>query len=186
MATLLAASAADRARISDEITYHPNWPVPGVLFADVFPLLRSPALFELVLGILEGGLRAHFPTATVLVGLDARGFLFAPPLALRLGLRFAPARKAGKLPGPCATTSYALEYGAATLEMQRESVLAGDRAVLVDDLLATGGTLRAAAELVRACGAEVLGAVVVAEVPGLGGAAATGVPVHTLLQLRGE
>jgi len=94
--------------------------------------------------------------------------------------------KAGKLPGPCATTSYALEYGAATLEMQRESVLAGDRAVLVDDLLATGGTLRAAAELVRACGAEVLGAVVVAEVPGLGGAAATGVPVHTLLQLRGE
>uniref|UniRef100_A0A7M4FVS3 adenine phosphoribosyltransferase n=1 Tax=Crocodylus porosus TaxID=8502 RepID=A0A7M4FVS3_CROPO len=125
------------------------------------PVLSSPCRGR--------GFRRHVRLA-LSAGLDARGFLFGPPLALRLGVGFVPVRKKGKLPGPTETASYALEYGQAELEIQRDAVEPGKKVVLVDDLLATGGTMRAACELMKRLKAEVLECLVVIELLSLKGA----------------
>jgi adenine phosphoribosyltransferase len=144
-----------------------DWPAPGVTFRDVTPLLADPDAFGAVTAALADAVRGLRPDAVV--GVEARGFIFGAPLALELGVGFVPVRKEGKLPADTHRATYALEYGEATVEIHTDALAPGARVVVVDDVLATGGTLRAAAELVQTCGAEVVGNAVVLEIGALGG-----------------
>ena len=145
----------------------PDFPTPGVGFKDLTPLLADPALARDVTERLAAPfLRAG---VTTVVGLDARGFWFGPSLALRLGAGFVPVRKPGKLPPPTHRADYALEYGTDALELGHAALGAGDRVLVHDDVLATGGTAAAAVDLVRRTGAEVLAVSVVLELASLGG-----------------
>ena len=145
----------------------PDFPEPGILFRDITPLLQSPEAFDHAIGRLAEVCDGR-PFDAV-CGIDARGFLFAAPLALRLGKPLVPVRKAGKLPAETVSVTYSLEYGEAAVEMHDDGVRDGERVLIVDDVLATGGTLAAAAKLVRAAGGLVAGAVVLVELASLGG-----------------
>jgi adenine phosphoribosyltransferase len=170
------------AQLRAALPTHPDFPKPGILFIDVLPLWRAPALLGGVLAAMAQGIAARFPSPrpAFLAGLESRGFLLAP-LALQLGLPFLCVRKAGKLPGPTERLAYALEYGEAVLEVQRGVVEAGAAGLLCDDLLATGGTLKAARALLERLGARVLGAVVLVELVGLKGAQNLALPVLAAL-----
>ena len=181
----MTASLPTSDRLKAAIRTVPDWPQPGVRFRDLGPLLADPALFAAVVDGLADAVGPARPDA--LVVLDARGFLYGAALALRLGCPLVPARKAGKLPPPTEAETYALEYGTATIELAHGSIGPGQRVVLVDDLLATGGTLLAAASLVRRLGAEPVRAVVVVDLPELGGGerlGVAGVPVSALCAFR--
>jgi adenine phosphoribosyltransferase len=145
----------------------PDFPVPGILFRDITPLLRDPAAFAHALDMVTGRVRALAPDA--IAGIESRGFLFAAPVAIALGLPFVPIRKPGKLPAARMTIEYTLEYGANQLDIHADALAAGQRCVIVDDLLATGGTARAAAKLVELTGASVAGLVFLIELASLGG-----------------
>jgi adenine phosphoribosyltransferase len=147
----------------------PDFPRPGILFRDITPLLRDP---EALRNVIER-LRDRFAEREVAVvaGIESRGFIFGSALALELNAGFVPIRKLGKLPAETVGRAYALEYGEAHLEMHRDAVAAGTRVLLVDDLLATGGTAGAALELLRETGAEVVAAAFLIELTGLGGRA---------------
>ncbi|NP_001264576.1 adenine phosphoribosyltransferase isoform 1 [Gallus gallus] len=169
--------------VRDRVRSFPDFPVPGVLFRDISPLLKDPVAFKALIDLLEDHLRASFPRIDVIAGLDSRGFLIGPSLAQRLGVGFVLIRKKGKLPGPTESISYALEYGKAELEIQSDAVEAGQKVVVVDDLLATGGTMRAACELLVRLKADILECLVVIELKALGGAAKLeAIPFHSLLQ----
>ncbi|WP_208012461.1 adenine phosphoribosyltransferase [Cellulomonas shaoxiangyii] len=132
----------------------PDFPEPGVLFRDIMPLLADPVVFAEVVAALA----ADAPGPIDLVaGMEARGFLLAAPVAMALGAGVVPVRKAGKLPGPVASATYALEYGTATVEVQPFTVPDGSRVLVIDDVLATGGTAAATVDLLERCGAEVVG-----------------------------
>ncbi|MGN6576404.1 MAG: adenine phosphoribosyltransferase [Nocardioides sp.] len=135
----------------------PDFPKPGVVFKDITPLLADHEGFTGVVEALAAAGRDENGEVVVdkVVGMEARGFILAAPVALALGAGFVPVRKAGKLPGPVHAVSYALEYGEATLEVQQEAFSPGDRVLLVDDVLATGGTAVATRELVEECGVHV-------------------------------
>ncbi len=164
---MLSDTDADRLRsLVREVA---DFPVAGIGFKDVFPLLADPAAFATVLDAFARGYAGERVDAVV--GIESRGFVLAAPLAARFGAAFVPARKAGKLPPPTRSVSYALEYGEATLEMADDALAAGDRVLILDDLLATGGTAAATAELVEALGAEVAGFGFVIELGFLAGAA---------------
>lgn len=147
-----------------------DFPEPGVVFKDITPLLASPDNFRTTVDAMAGLVRdvAAGPVDVVL-GIEARGFILAAPVALALGAGFVPVRKAGKLPGPSHAVSYDLEYGQATLELHRDALSAGQRVVLLDDVLATGGTVKATLDLVGRTGAEVAGVAVLLELGFLGG-----------------
>jgi adenine phosphoribosyltransferase len=132
----------------------PDFPKPGILFRDITPLLGDPkALGEVVDSLAE---RYKARGITRIVGIESRGFIFGAPLALRMGVGFAPVRKPGKLPAKTVSVTYDLEYGTGTLQMHEDTVAKSDRVLIVDDLLATGGTAEAAARLVGMCGAVVV------------------------------
>jgi adenine phosphoribosyltransferase len=133
----------------------PDFPKPGILFKDITPVLEHPAAFRQVCELLSEDARRR--GADVIVGIESRGFLFGVPLALNLDLPFAMARKLGKLPYEKISEEYALEYGTNTVEMHVDAIKAGNRAYIVDDLLATGGTAAAATRLVERLGGEVVG-----------------------------
>lgn len=159
----------------------PDFPSPGILFRDLTPLLHDPGAFAATLSRLEAWARLRQPT--LIAGIDSRGFLFGAPLALRLGIGFVPLRKPGKLPWARHSESYTLEYGSGTLEMHQDAVAAHDRVLIVDDLLATGGTAAAAARLIARGGGEVVGALFVVELEELGGRARLPeTTVHALLK----
>lgn len=144
-----------------------DYPQPGVVFKDITPLLADPAAFTALTDALaELCLQQG---ATKIVGLEARGFILAAPVAVRAGLGFIPVRKAGKLPGATLSQSYDLEYGSAEIEVHAEDLAAGDRVMVIDDVLATGGTAEASLELIRRAGAEVAGVAVLMELGFLGG-----------------
>jgi adenine phosphoribosyltransferase len=145
-----------------------DWPEPGVTFRDITPLLTDPVAFSAVVDGLVALATQAGPVDAVL-GIEARGFLFGPSIALRLGVAFVPVRKAGKLPAESLTTSYDLEYGSATLEMHTDAIEPGARVLVVDDVLATGGTLLAAADLVEQAGGAVAANLVLIELLALGG-----------------
>ncbi len=151
----------------------PDWPVPGVTFRDITPLLGQPDAFASVVDALAAAGDELGPVDAVL-GIEARGFIVGAPVALKLGAGFVPVRKEGKLPHETLSVSYALEYGEATVEIHADALAPGDRVLVVDDLLATGGTLEAAAALVAQAGATVTGYVVAIELPALGGRARVG------------
>jgi adenine phosphoribosyltransferase len=163
----------------------PDFPEPGVIFKDITPLLGDPAAFAAVVDAFSAqvGPSGLGPIDKV-VGIEARGFILAAPVALQLGVGFVPVRKQGKLPGATLTGSYALEYGEATIEVVTDAFSAGDRVLVIDDVLATGGTAEATMELVRRAGAEVVGLSVLLELSFLAGRArlATGGDdVHALI-----
>ncbi|MBL1109191.1 adenine phosphoribosyltransferase [Streptomyces sp. 5-8] len=146
-----------------------DYPEPGVMFKDITPLLADPAAFTTLTDALAG--IAANTGATKVVGLEARGFILGAPVAVRAGLGFIPVRKAGKLPGATLRQAYDLEYGSAEIEVHAEDLAAGDRVLIVDDVLATGGTAEAAIQLIQRAGAEVCGLAVLMELGFLGGRA---------------
>ncbi|MER5439644.1 adenine phosphoribosyltransferase [Streptomyces sp. NPDC002790] len=161
-----------------------DYPEPGVLFKDITPLLADPAAFTALTDTLAELCVRH--GATKVVGLEARGFILGAPVAIRAGLGFIPVRKAGKLPGATLTQSYDLEYGSAEIEVHAEDLGADDRVMVIDDVLATGGTAEAAVHLIRRAGAEVAGCAVLMELgflPGRGRleSALQGAPLDALL-----
>ncbi len=145
----------------------PDYPQPGVIFKDITPLLADPAAFDAVIGAMAAHVRAA--GATKVAGLEARGFMLAAPVALAAGVGFVPVRKAGKLPRATYHEAYQLEYGAAAMEVHRDAFEPGERVLIVDDVLATGGTAVAAAKLVRAAGALPVGLSVLMELGFLAG-----------------
>jgi adenine phosphoribosyltransferase len=156
----------------------PDYPQPGVMFKDITPLLADGPAFSAVID----GLVAGRAGVDKVAGIEARGFILAAPVACRLGAGFVPVRKQGKLPGPVHAQSYDLEYGTATIEVHTDAFGPGDRVLLVDDVLATGGTAAASVELVRRCGATVEAVVVLLELGFLDGRARLpGVPVQALM-----
>jgi adenine phosphoribosyltransferase len=160
----------------------PDWPQPGVTFRDITPLLADPEGVPTVLDAVVDGLTAlGVHDVDMVAGIEARGFILGAPLAVRLGVGFVPVRKQGKLPGDVHSETYALEYGSATLELQVGAVAAGHRVLLVDDVLATGGTAAAATALLGAAGADVVALACLLEIGGLGGRAPLGeLPVLSL------
>src|SRR5919107_364436 len=154
--TGLSTSAAIEA-LQRLVVDVPDFPEPGVVFKDITPLLADHDGFSAVIDALAAAGRDEAGATTVdkVVGMEARGFILAAPVALALGAGFVPVRKAGKLPRETHAVSYALEYGEATLEIHRDAVAPGDRVLLVDDVLATGGTVRATCSLVESCGGTV-------------------------------
>ncbi len=143
----------------------PDWPQEGVTFKDITPVLADHHAFSAIISALAAAGRDDHGTVVVdkVVGMEARGFILAAPVALALGIGFVPVRKAGKLPRATHAVSYALEYGEATLEVHRDAVEPGERVLLVDDVLATGGTVKATVELVEQCGGTVVGCAVLME-----------------------
>ncbi|MBC7800619.1 MAG: adenine phosphoribosyltransferase [Gemmatimonadaceae bacterium] len=165
--------------LKDHIRGVPDFPKPGILFYDISTLLRNPDAWQVAMGRLAGIVRAHQPT--LLAGIDARGFLLAAPLATKLGCGFIMLRKRGKLPGPVIGIDYGLEYGTDRIEVQADAVPPGARVVVVDDLLATGGTMTAGIALLRQVGAIVPAAVAMIELTFLGGRARLEVPFEALI-----
>ncbi len=167
------------ARMAALVRDVPDFPEPGVVFRDITPVLADGAAFttlSVALGALVG-------EADLVVGVEARGFLLGAAAALTAGTGIVPIRKAGKLPRVAASRSYELEYGTATLELPADAVAPGSRVLVVDDVLATGGTAAAACDLVAAADAEVVGFAAMIELVALGGRARLGaVPVHALLR----
>jgi len=145
----------------------PDFPQPGILFRDITPLLAEPAAVKYVIDRLCEDARAH--EAQVIVGIESRGFIFGTPMADRLSLPFVPIRKPGKLPAKRMSVEYSLEYGESQLDIHADAMAAGDRAYIVDDLLATGGTAMAAAKLVELIGGVVVRFGFVVELEGLAG-----------------
>jgi adenine phosphoribosyltransferase len=158
--------------IAELITKHvrdvPGYPQPGVLFKDITPLLGEPKAFAAVVAALASA----FGPVDKVAGIEARGFILAAPVALRNGAGFVPVRKKGKLPAATFAEEYTLEYGSAAIEVHQDAFAPGERVLIVDDVLATGGTARATASLVRRSGAEVAGIVVLMELSFLNGRAA--------------
>ena len=161
----------------------PDFPQPGVQFRDITPLIADPVLFASAVAMLAD--RAAAVRPDVIMAVEARGFLFGGPVALALGVGLIPARKPGKLPGATHSADYGLEYGRDRLEIHTDAVGPGTRVLLLDDLLATGGTVGAAASLARQLGADVVGALFLIELLELGGAAklaASGITSEALLR----
>lgn len=164
----------------------PNWPEEGILFHDITPILQSPQYFRLLVDLLV--YRYMDQKVDVVAGLDAHGFIIGAALAYQLNVGFVPIRKKGKLPFETVSQSYALEYGEATVEMHTDAFHSGARVLLVDDLVATGGTMLAGAELIRRLGGEVLEAAAILEFTDLPGGKRirdAGVPLFTLYQNEG-
>ena len=172
------------ARALDLIADVVDFPEPGILFKDITPLLSDHTALHAVIEALAAVARdaAGRPIVDKVLGMESRGFILGAPVAMALGVGFIPVRKAGKLPRETYAVSYSLEYGEATLEVHRDSLEPGDRVLLVDDVLATGGTAKATVDLVERCGASVHGVAVLMELGFLPGRdQLPGVPVTTLL-----
>ncbi|MEI6665109.1 MAG: adenine phosphoribosyltransferase [Chloroflexota bacterium] len=165
-------TSSDETRWRSLIRDVPDFPQPGILFRDITPLLHDPTALRSVNDALAERSRALH--ADVVAGIEARGFIFGVPVAERLGLPFVPMRKPGKLPSEAESVSYSLEYGEATLEAHRDPSIAGQRVLVVDDLLATGGTAAAAAQLIEALGGTVAGFAFCIELGALDGRARLG------------
>jgi adenine phosphoribosyltransferase len=158
----------------------PDFPKPGIVFKDWLPVLRDPAAFKDAVELVAEPFRDH--GVDQVIGMEARGFLIGLPIAMELGAGFVPVRKQGKLPPETYGITYELEYGTDTLEMHVDAVLKGHRVLIVDDLLATGGTAAATVALVREAGAEVVGCAFLIELDFLGGRHKLGVePVHSVI-----
>jgi len=166
--------------LKDHIRSIPDFPKPGILFYDISTLLAHPKAWHTAIERLADLIRPHKPD--VLAGIESRGFLLAAPLALALGTGFVMLRKQGKLPGITVRHTYALEYGTDTIEIQADALGKGKRVVLVDDLLATGGTMAAAIRLLEQVGAVVPAAACLIELTFLEGRKKVSVPVEALLQ----
>ncbi|XP_071526386.1 adenine phosphoribosyltransferase-like [Panulirus ornatus] len=156
-------------RIMEKIGTYPDFPKPGIIFKDIFSVLADPSVFRDLMTVCEERIRIMCPDVDIIMGLESRGFLLGTPLALALGVPFVPVRKKGKLPGELKQVSYSLEYGTDVFEAQANSITPGQKVVIVDDLLATGGTMKAACDLVKAMTGSVALCLVCIELEGLKG-----------------
>ncbi|WEW59875.1 adenine phosphoribosyltransferase [Emydomyces testavorans] len=172
-----------KIRLRGALRQFENFPSPGILFEDILPIFANPSLHEDLIRSLELHLLERYgdQKPDVIVGLEARGFLFGPSLALRLGASFVPVRKKGKLPGPVQTQCYEKEYGTDYFEMQADAIQAGQKVIIVDDIIATGGSASAAGSLVQSLGGNLLGFVFILELDFLNGRNKLPGPVYTLL-----
>ncbi len=157
----------------------PDFPKPGILFYDISTLLAHPQAWQATVEHLAAAIRPHRPE--LLVGIESRGFLVAAPLAYAIGCGFAMVRKKGKLPGRTARHSYDLEYGTDTIEVQHDAISPGQRIIVVDDLVATGGTMQAAIELVQQQGGTVAAAACIIELAFLNGRRRLTVPLTAMV-----
>jgi adenine phosphoribosyltransferase len=165
--------------IKDHIRSIPDFPKPGILFYDISTLLSHADAWSVAMGRMARSVSQHQPD--LLAGIESRGFLVAAPLALKLGLGFVMIRKRGKLPGPTVPYEYALEYGTDVIEVQSDAVETGQRVVVLDDLLATGGTMGAAIDLLNSIGGTVVGAASIIELTFLNGRKRLDVPFNSLV-----
>jgi len=166
--------------IADHIRTIPDFPKPGILFYDISTLLAHSQAWRHTVDLLAVAIRQHEPD--MLVGIESRGFLVAAPLALQLGCGFVMARKTGKLPGKTISHTYDLEYGSDTIELQADAIKPDQKVVILDDLLATGGTAGGALTLLRQAGANVRAAAFIIELKGLGGRDHLDIPITSLLE----
>ena len=167
----------------------PDWPAPGVQFRDITPLLQDPRVFRVLIDAFVHRYMDPALRPTVVAGLDARGFILGSVVAYELGLGFVPIRKKGKLPFTTVEETYELEYGSATVELHTDAVKPGDRVLLIDDLIATGGTMMAGMKLLEKLGAEVIEGAAIVDLPELGGSAKlkeVGLPLFTLVDFEGH
>lgn len=165
----------------------PDWPAPGVQFRDITPLLSNPRVFRV---LIDAFVHRYFDVRPdAIAGLDARGFIIGSVLAYELNVGFVPIRKKGKLPFTTVEETYELEYGSATVEIHTDAVQAGDRVVLIDDLIATGGTMMAGMRLLERLGASVIEGAAIVDLPELGGSQKlreAGLKLHTLVHYDGH
>jgi adenine phosphoribosyltransferase len=182
--TLTPVSEEARAALERLVVDVPDFPEPGIVFKDITPLLADASGLRAITEALAEAGRDAAGTVVVdkVVGMEARGFILAAPVALSLGIGMVPVRKAGKLPRAAHAVSYALEYGAATLEMHEDAIRPGERVLVIDDVLATGGTIAATRELVALCGGVAVAAAVLMELSFLPGREAIGdLPLTSLI-----
>ncbi|KAL8693003.1 MAG: hypothetical protein Q9224_003843 [Gallowayella concinna] len=173
-----------KMRLHRSLRQYPDFPSPGILFEDIMPLFADALLHKSLLRALELQVTTCFgqhQTPDIVVGLDARGFLFGPSLALKFGAGFVPVRKQGKLPGPTETAAFEKEYGQDFFQIQRDGIKPGQRVLVVDDIIATGGSAAAAGSLVKKLGGSLLGYIFILELDFLKGRDKLDAPVHTLL-----
>ncbi|WP_153101432.1 adenine phosphoribosyltransferase [Paraburkholderia hayleyella] len=173
--------------IRSRIRTVPDWPQPGVQFRDITPLLQEARSLRVLVDLFVQ--RYIGARLDAIAGLDARGFIIGPILAYELNLGFIPIRKAGKLPFRTVAQSYQLEYGTATVEIHEDACSAGERIVLVDDLIATGGTMMAGKILLERLGAVVVEGAAIVDLPELGGSRllrAAGLPLYTVTEFDGH
>jgi adenine phosphoribosyltransferase len=166
--------------LKDHIRHIPDFPKPGILFYDIATLLAHPVAWTATVECLVDAISPYKPAK--LAGIESRGFLVAAPLALRLGIGFIMVRKRGKLPGKTVAYEYTLEYGTDSIEVQADAVAPGERIVVLDDLLATGGTLAASTELLRRQGGNVAAAACIIELTFLKGRERLDIPVESLVR----
>jgi len=167
----------------------PDWPSPGVQFRDITPLLQNPRVFRVLIDAFVHRYMDPALRPDVVAGLDARGFILGSVVAYELGVGFVPIRKKGKLPFTTVEETYELEYGSATVELHTDAVRPGQRVLLIDDLIATGGTLLAGKKLLEKLGATVMEGAAIVGLPELGGSArirASGLPLFTLVEFEGH
>lgn len=165
----------------------PNWPEQGVMFRDVTTLFKDKKAFRY---LIDAFVQRYYDRGIdAVAGVDARGFILGAPIAYELNTSFIPVRKKGKLPFDTVEESYELEYGSATVELHTDALTKGQRVLLIDDLIATGGTMLAAAKLIQRLGADVIEAAAIIDLPDLGGSAklkAQGIEVYSICQFEGE
>jgi adenine phosphoribosyltransferase len=167
--------------LKTKIRHVPDFPKPGILFYDITTLLQDPAGFRAALDAMSVPFKDQ--GIDIVVGIESRGFIFGAPVADRIGAGFSPVRKPGKLPSTCVKTTYELEYGTDSLEMHNDAVKPGQRVLIVDDLLATGGTARATMELVKGMGGQVHSLAFLIELVALNGRAKLpGEQIHAVLK----
>ena len=173
--------------VKNSIATVPDYPKPGIMFRDITSLLAEPKAFQTVQKALVEKYKEN--AFDVIIGTESRGFIFGAPLALELGMPFVPVRKPGKLPRETVSQSYQLEYGEDTLEIHKDAIKPGDKVLLVDDLLATGGTIEATVKLVEKLGGKATDAAFVISLPELGGEArlaGLGLNILKLVEFEGE
>ncbi|WEV58215.1 adenine phosphoribosyltransferase [Bifidobacterium sp. ESL0728] len=176
--------AEDAQYVTSLIRTIPGFPKAGVLFRDFIPVLADARGFSIMMKALELALPVPADSFDYVAGLEARGFLIGPPLAAQLGKGFLSVRKAGKLPPETIGESYSLEYGEARVEIEKDAIKPGDRVLIVDDLMATGGTAKAAADLINKAGGKVVGFSFVMELIGLTGRSDLGdIPISSLVTM---
>ncbi len=179
-------SASDFLR--QHIRTVPDWPAPGVQFRDITPLLQDPAVFRVLIQAFVQRYAEESRRPDVVAGLDARGFILGAVVAYELNVGFVPIRKKGKLPFTTVAETYELEYGSATVELHTDAVTPGQRVLLIDDLIATGGTMMAGRKLLEKLGAVVIEGAAIVNLPELGGAErllGSGLPLFTLVDFGG-
>lgn len=175
--------------LRDHIRTVPDWPTPGVQFRDITPLLQNAKVFRILIDAFVHRYMDPAMRPDAVAGLDARGFILGAVIAYELNVGFVPVRKKGKLPFTTVAETYELEYGSATVELHTDAVKTGDRVLLIDDLIATGGTMMAGKKLLEKLGAQVMEGAAIVDLPELGGSEklrAAGLPLFTLIDFEGH